>query len=85
MILPSQQHGWVSQDVELERRILEMLRGGLTSMLEAYATDLEEDEAAERRWAPHVDTLAAVSAWRRRTALGLRISEKRILNESIQV
>ena len=40
-----------------------MLRGGLTSMLAAYATDLAEDEAAVERWAPHVETLAAVAAW----------------------
>ena len=68
--------------MELERRVLEMLRGGLTSMLGAYATDLAEDEAAEQRWAPHIETLAAVSAWRRRTALGLRVSEKCVISSA---
>jgi len=35
------------------------------------------------RWAPHTKTLAAVSAYRYRMALLLRLSEKRILRAAV--
>ena len=74
----------VPPDAELERGILEALRAGIVGMLEGYSTSLEEDEAAWERWAPHTQTLAAVSGHRRRMALLLRLGEKRILRASIR-
>lgn len=70
-------------DITLEREILDALRVGVVRMLEAYPTTLEEDEEAEMRWAPHTKTLAAVSAYRYRMALLLRLSEKRILRAAV--
>jgi hypothetical protein len=71
-------------DVGLERKILTALRGGVEDMLHGYSTNLAEDEASVVRWSSHLQTQAAVSAWRRRVALGLRVSEKRVLTECIK-
>ena len=71
-------------DAALERTILDALRAGCVGMLESYSTSLEEDEEAAERWAAHTQSLAAVSGYRRRMALLLRLGEKRILRATIK-
>lgn len=71
-------------DAALERTILDALRAAIVGMLESYSTSLEEDEEAAARWAAHTQSLAAVSGYRRRMALLLRLGEKRILRATIK-
>jgi hypothetical protein len=71
-------------DASLERTILDALRAGVVGMLESYSTSLEEDEEAAARWAAHTQSLAAVSGYRRRMALLLRLGEKRILRATVK-